>query len=115
MLNIRKKVAVSVILALGFIGCGGGGNTPRDVAVELTENVYKGDIDFLLTEMEAALRKELEGLKEEARGFESAEVLSESIEGDKAVVQLRVNYKDGGNGTTYVNLKKIDGKWAITR
>lgn len=33
MLNIQAKLTLSAILALGFIGCGGGGNTPKDAAV----------------------------------------------------------------------------------
>ena len=58
MLNIRTKLALSVILALGFIGCGGGGgDTPKDVALADVKKLYKGDIDFIIKPLEVEMEK----------------------------------------------------------
>ena len=45
MLNIQAKLTLSAILALGFIGCGSGGNTPKDAAVVFLEKKYNGDLN----------------------------------------------------------------------
>ena len=118
MLNMRTKLALSVILALGFIGCGGGGgDTPKDVALEDVKKLYKGDIDFIIKPLEVEMEKVIKEAQKESsennRSFKNVEVVSESTEGDKARIELRLHYSDDTSRTMNIPLKKIKDKWVL--
>ena len=118
MLNIRTKLALSVILALGFIGCGGGGgDTPKDVALADVKKLYQGDIDFIIKPLEVEMEKVIKEAQKESsennRSFKNVEVVSESTEGDKARIELRLHYSDDTSRTMNIPLKKIKDKWVL--
>ena len=119
MLNIQAKLTLSAILALGFIGCGGGGNTPKDAAVVFLEKKYNGD---LTSSIEADQERTKEIIKrqgnkvKEKGGLKEIEILSEDTVGKDAIVGLRLHYNNGESEIQRATLRRNhnDTKWLIS-
>lgn len=119
MLNIQAKLTLSAILALGFIGCGGGGNTPKDAAVVFLEKKYNGDLN---SSIEADQERTKEIIKKrgnkvkEKGGLKEIEVLSEDTVGKDAIVGLRLHYNNGESEIQRATLRRNhnDTKWLIS-
>lgn len=113
-------------LAMFFAACGG--DSPKDVAIEATEAVFRGDsqkyLSYVVITDEARRMGVNEGKVElvvrEAKkkadlsgGVKKLEILSEDIDGDKALVRIRAHFKNGTSEESTTRLRKIDNKWKI--
>ena len=81
------------------------------------KKLYKGDIDFIIKPLEVEMEKVIKEAQKESsennRSFKNVEVVSESTEGDKARIELRLHYSDDTSRTMNIPLKKIKDKWVL--
>lgn len=115
----------SGLLAIFLAACG---DSPKDVAIEATEAIFKGDsqkyLSYVIITDEARRMGINEGKVElgirEAKkkadmlgGVKKVEILSEEINDDKALVRIRVHFKNGTSEDSGTRLRKVDNKWKI--
>lgn len=126
------KLAFIAAVAAFLVACGGG-NEPKDVAIGFEKAMIDGNVKKLMSMINLSdlkedekkeLNKEIEGklLQMSARvdkqvkaknGFDKIEFIEEQITEDKAVVKLKIHFKDGSNIDDRVRLTKVDGKWKV--
>ena len=123
------KLAFIAAAAAFLVACGGS-NEPKDVAIGFEKALIDGDtkkltsminlteqekkehgkeIESKLLQMSAQVEKQVKA----KNGFDKIEFIEEQITEDKAVVKLKIHFKDGSNIDDRVRLTKVDGKWKV--
>ena len=128
-----KLFFISLGCALFLTACGGS-DTPEAVAQDFVKALTSGDVDKVLKLMDMSNKdaKELEKMRPKAEmmfakikkdidaqgGVKSIKAVGTEISEDgntaKVMVQLETVTGKGGN-TKPVRLKKVDGKWKVSK
>ena len=123
------KLALIVAFAVFLVACGGS-NEPKAVAIDFEKALIEGKVKKLTSlinlsdEEKKQHSKEIEGkllqmiAQVEKRvnakgGFDKIEFVEEQITEDKAVVSLKIHFKDGSNIDDRVRLEKVNGTWKV--
>jgi hypothetical protein len=98
------------------------GETAEIFIQRLKDGDYEAAYDLIAEESQDALAKSggiemiarsMEGTNNLFGGFDSLEILSENINGDSAIVNVRVTYGDGTTRTQTSRLVKKEGAWKL--
>ena len=123
------KLALIAAFAVFLVACGGS-NEPKAVAIDFEKALIEGKVKKLTSlinlsdEEKKQHSKEIEGkllqmiAQVEKRvnakgGFDKIEFVEEQITEDKAVVSLKIHFKDGSNIDDRVRLEKVNGTWKV--
>ena len=123
------KLALIAAFAVFLVACGGS-NEPKAVAIDFEKALIDGKVKKLTSlinlsdEEKKQHSKEIEGkllqmiAQVEKRvnakgGFDKIEFVEEQITEDKAVVSLKIHFKDGSNIDDRVRLEKVNGTWKV--
>lgn len=132
-MKIVQKLLLGLGMAFGaaMLAACGGGDTPGEVAKDFITNAYKGNGDALIKFINIPEQDAKEGVKEmvdgklkaqsartkatadEKGGLKSIEIVKEETSGDKANVELKVNFADGSSKNEYLNLTKVKDDWKL--
>ena len=123
------KLALIVAFAVFLVACGGS-NEPKAVAIDFEKALIDGKVKKLTSlinlsdEEKKQHSKEIEGkllqmiaqVEKQVNakgGFDKIEFVEEQITEDKAVVSLKIHFKDGSNIDDRVRLEKVNGTWKV--
>lgn len=118
------RSAAAALLVAALAGCGGGG--PADTAEAFQRHVESGEtsaavalMDPAVTQMmgaekmEAALAAQTTEIRDKG-GIASIRVLSETVTGETATVEMETTFGNGESDTETVALRKVDGDWRLS-
>ena len=88
--------------------CGPGKGECKDLS-EQEKQAWEKQIEGKLLQMSAEITRKVES----KGGFDRVEFVGEEVEGDKALVNLKIHFKDGSNVDDKVSLERVDGKWKV--
>ncbi len=123
------KLALIAAFAVFLVACGGS-NEPKAVAIDFEKALIDGKVKKLTSlinlsdEEKKQHSKEIEGkllqmiaqVEKQVNakgGFDKIEFVEEQITEDKAVVSLKIHFKDGSNIDDRVRLEKVNGTWKV--
>ena len=123
------KLALIAAFAVFLVACGGS-NEPKAVAIDFEKALIEGKVKKLTSlinlsdEEKKQHSKEIEGkllqmiaqVEKQVNakgGFDKIEFVEEQITEDKAVVSLKIHFKDGSNIDDRVRLEKVNGTWKV--
>ncbi len=129
---IRISVLVAIVALLA--ACGGGEKTPKQIETSIWDHIQKGQYEKAIDiwyensitdektnadeqkEFAKAFAEKMKASIEEKGGIDDVQIVSEEIseDGNTAVVNVLITFKDGTTQNDDSKYTKVDGQWKMS-
>lgn len=117
-----RKTIIALSVSLLLTACSSG---PDDRAEDFMTAAASGEteeaIEYLDPQIRSMMGSKIEGPVSsvgkdalEHDGLSSVEILETQTNGDRAKVKLQINFGNGKNKKTNVQMRKVDGEWYVS-